>query len=100
MPEGLQLVCHSPRRANPHLPAGRREELVRALMAARRAVRAALGTGDHAALRVARAEVQSAKEGLGERGPVWWEDGTPDYNRHLAVNTPYRDWFITLTSTE
>jgi hypothetical protein len=29
----------------------------------------------------------------GERGPVWWTDGAPDYNRHMARNTPYRKWY-------
>jgi hypothetical protein len=23
---------------------------------------------------------------------VWWEDGAPDFNRHLVANTPNRDW--------
>jgi hypothetical protein len=27
------------------------------------------------------------------RGPVWWTDGAPDFNRKLVKNTPYRDWF-------
>lgn len=27
--------------------------------------------------------------GTRERGPVWWSDGSPDYNRHKAINTPY-----------
>jgi len=33
---------------------------------------------------------------LGERGMPWWSDGAPDYNRRLARNTPYRDWFAGL----
>jgi hypothetical protein len=33
---------------------------------------------------------------LGERGPVWWRDGAPDYNRKLAKNTPYALWFAGL----
>ncbi len=65
--------------------------LVAGLMAARRAVRAA--RGDPAALATARAAVDAAKRGLGERGPVWWDDGAPDYNRHLARNTPYSGWW-------
>ena len=44
----------------------------------------------------ARKKVDAAKRGLGERGPVWWTDGAPDYNRHMAVNTPYREWFENL----
>ena len=41
-------------------------------------------------------EVETAKRALGERGPVWWTDGTPDYNRKLARNTPYANWFDAL----
>ena len=44
---------------------------------------------DEAAERAARAKVHAAKVALGERGPVWWDDGAPDYNRHLVKNTPY-----------
>ena len=22
---------------------------------------------------------------------MWWDDGAPDYNRHLLKNTPYAD---------
>jgi hypothetical protein len=46
-----------------------------------------------AALAAARQAVDAAKRALGEGGPVWWNDGAPDYNRHLAKNTPYADWF-------
>ena len=60
-------------------------------MAARRAVRDA--RGDPAALSAARSQVDEAKVALGERGPVWWDDGAPDYNRRMAKNTPYADWF-------
>lgn len=81
------------RRSNPALPAAERQALVDALMNARRAVAAALRKDDAAALRVARASVQSAKEGLGERGPPWWSDGAPDYTRRLARNTLYKDWY-------
>ncbi len=31
----------------------------------------------------------SRKIGLGERGPVWWDDGEPDYNRRLIQNSPH-----------
>jgi hypothetical protein len=69
-------------------------------MTARRAVRAALKSGDAAALATARAEVQGAKVGLGERGPVWWRDGAPDLNRHLARNTSYAEWFAKLCAEQ
>ena len=63
---------------------------VRELMAARRAVRDATDPRDRIA---ARLKVDAAKKALGERGHVWWDDGAPDYNRHLAVRTPYAAWF-------
>ena len=64
-------------------------------MAARRAVREA--KGDAAARRTARARVDAAKILLGERGPPWWTDGAPDYNRRMAVNTPYAGWWAALS---
>lgn len=79
------------RAANPHLPEFERQRLVNALMDARRAVAAAKRADDTAAEKAARAQVHSAKVALGERGPVWWDDGAPDLNRRLAKNTPYAD---------
>ena len=87
------------RLANPALPEERRAALTAELMAARRAVGAALRAGDAAALPPARAAVDAAKRALGERGPVWWEDGAPDFNRHKARNTPYAAWFETVKGT-
>lgn len=69
------------------------------LMSARRAVRTALAAGDTDVLAAARRSVDKAKVGLGERGPVWWTDGSPDLNRHMARNTPYADWFASLGET-
>lgn len=99
-PDGRYFVVRGRlwRCANPALPAERREALVRELMSARRAVRAA--RSDAAALKAARLRVNAAKVALGERGPVWWDDGAPDYNRRLARNTPYREWLQTLPDQE
>lgn len=83
------------RASNPNLGAEERAHLVVALMDARRAVRAATKAGDAIALRTARNAVDAAKHGLGERGPVWWTDGSRDYNRHMVENTPYAAWFDT-----
>ncbi|MDO0788009.1 hypothetical protein NHH63_06655 [Xanthomonas campestris pv. campestris] len=84
-PDGRYLVvCGRLWRAtNPDLPAEARDALVHALMDARRAVKAALRTRDAMQLKAARGEVDAAKTGLGERGAVWWNDGAPDFNRHL-----------------
>jgi len=81
--------------SNPHLADSERQALVSELMAARRAVKDAKGDVEKA--KIARQRVEAAKICLGERGPVWWSDGEPDYNRKFARNTPYRDWFESLT---
>ncbi|MHA6332717.1 hypothetical protein ACXYL9_03450 [Qipengyuania sp. CAU 1752] len=77
------------RATNPQLPEDERQRWVNALMNARRAVGAATRASDEAAEKAARAKVHEAKVALGERGPVWWDDGAPDYNRKLVKNTPY-----------
>ncbi len=95
-PDGRYFVVRGRlwRKSDPSLAADVRQTHVDALMRARRAVR---GAGDDDAARaLARRAVDDAKRALGERGPVWWTDGTPDYNRHLAKNTPYRAWFESL----
>ena len=84
------------RRANPALGTDVRERLVRELMAARRAVGAATRARDATAERAARAAVHAAKVALGERGPVWWVDGAPDYDRRAVAKTPYAAWFDAL----
>ena len=77
------------RTSNPYLSESLRESLVRDLMKARRDVAAAMRGNDTKLEKDARARVHEAKIALGERGPVWWDDGAPDYNRHLVKNTPY-----------
>jgi hypothetical protein len=100
-PDGRYFVVRGRlwRLSNPALDPLKRETLVHELMVARRAVRSARGNAE--ALASARAQVDAAKRALGERGPVWWTDGVPDYNRRLVKNTPYAEWFSSLgTSTE
>lgn len=101
-PDGRYFVVRGRlwRTSNPHLPEAERERLVRELMRARSDVAKANRTRDDALRKDARKRVDAAKVGLGERGPVWWTDGAPDYNRHLAKNTPYREWFAGLSGTE
>jgi hypothetical protein len=83
-PDGRYFVVRGRlwRLSNPALDPEQRQELVCELMDARR-------SRD-------RARVDAAKRALGERGPVWWDDGTPDWNRHLAKNTPYAGWYASL----
>jgi hypothetical protein len=78
------------RLSNPRLDPETHAGLVRELMAARLAVRDATDPQERIA---ARLKVDAAKKALGERGEVWWDDGAPDYNRCLAVGTPYAEWF-------
>ena len=81
------------RAADPHLPEHERAQLVARLMAARRRLRGEAGAAERAQ---ARAEVHAVKVALGERGPVWWNDGAPDFNRRMAAHSPYAEWFAAL----
>ena len=81
------------RASNPALDDATRAASTHQLMDARREVAAARRTGDADRLVRARAAVDAAKVALGERGAVWWHDGAPDFNRKLARNTPYADWY-------
>ncbi|WP_313029828.1 hypothetical protein [Massilia alkalitolerans] len=86
------------RSSNPALAPELRQQLVDRLMDARRQVGSAKRAGDLDAERRARAAVDAAKRALGERGPVWWTDGAPDFNRRMVANTPYADWYAALSS--
>jgi hypothetical protein len=85
------------RMANPDLEEGERSGLTRRLMTARRAVRDAKANDDPRVEAAAHRAVDEAKKALGERGPVWWNDGAPDFNRHLAKNTPYAAWYAVVS---
>jgi len=97
-PDGRYFVVKDRlwRTSNPELAPEKRQELVKQLMDARRQVGAALKAQDLEAERRARAAVDAAKRALGERGPVWWTDGAPDFNRKLVANTPYAQWYAAL----
>ena len=90
-PDGRYIIVRGRlwRATDPNLSEDERQRLVNELMDARRAVRDALKDDDGAAEKTARARVHAAKVALGERGPVWWDDGAPDYNRRMVKNTPY-----------
>jgi hypothetical protein len=94
-PDGRYFIVRGKlwRMCNPDIDPERRVALVHELMEARRAVRSAKSTGDQDAEAQAHRIVDEVKRALGERGPVWWEDGSPDLNRRLAKNTAYADWY-------
>lgn len=91
-PDGRYFVARGVlwRRTDPNLEEPERRAHVKALMRARLGVRNA-GTDEEE--RAARAAVHAAKVELGEQGPVWWDDGAPDYTRRAPRNTPYADWW-------
>lgn len=97
-PDGRYFVVKGQlwRCSNPALAQDVRQQLVNDLMAARREVKTAKAAQDSALLKTARDHVQAAKVALGERGPVWWDDGSPDFNRHRVANTPYAKWYASL----
>ena len=95
-PDGRYFVRGRLRMANPGLDEVKRADLVGQLMGARRAVRDAKKAADPEAEATAHMTVDELKQALGERGPVWWGDGSPDLNRHMAMNTPYADWYASL----
>lgn len=82
------------RAVNPSLPAEAKVRCTRDLLNGRRALKAAKTLADEAAMAAARAVIREAEVGLGQRGAVWWKDGTPDLNRQLVKNTPYADWHL------
>ena len=97
-PDGRYFVVRGRlwRLADPGLSPARKDELVSELMAARRAVKHAKADDDATAEAAAHQAVDQAKRALGERGPVWWKDGSPDFNRHMAKNTQYASWYAGL----
>jgi hypothetical protein len=78
---------------NPSLAEEKRTILVNKLMQARHEKGTAMRRDDTAGREAARQRIDEIKTQLGERGPVWWSDGAPDWNRHMAKNTPYAEWF-------
>jgi hypothetical protein len=80
--------------SNPNLADDERAALVHKLMECRRALRGQpRGLPENHPI---HEQIHEIKQQLGERGPVWWQDGTPDLNRKLVKNSPYADWYRTL----
>lgn len=98
-PDGRYFVASGRlwRCTDPSLSEEVRTDAVKALMAARRAVKDA---PDETALRAARDRVNAAKIRLGERGPVWWDDGAPDLTGRAPWRTAYAAWWEALSARE
>ena len=101
-PDGRYLVVRGRlwRTANPNLDQHERRQLVSDLMDARRRVQATKRAGDLDGESAARRDVDAAKRGLGERGPVWWTDGAPDLNRRMVTSTPYATWYAGIVAAQ
>ena len=101
-PDGRYIVVRGRlwRATNPNLSAQERRSLTARLMLARRSVGVSKRKNDEAQHLAARREVHAVKIALGERGPAWWADGSPDYNRYLAKNTPYARWYAGISAPE
>jgi len=41
-----------------------------------------------------------AKTKLGEAGPVWWQDDTTDYSSLPPMESPYAEWWRSLSESE
>ncbi|SEL57037.1 hypothetical protein SAMN05444413_11122 [Roseivivax marinus] len=98
-PDGRYFVSKGRlwRKTDPRLDDSTRRRAVKALMQARRAVGQAETESDE---REARDRVDAAKRELGERGPVWWEDGAPDEGGKHPNNTSYAEWWSGLSDAE
>lgn len=88
-PDGRYFLANGRlwRMTNPALREDERERLIDMMIDASLAARE---RGSD--IRAIRAAIDAAQVALGERGPVWWDDGAPDFNCHLVKNTPYADW--------
>ena len=94
-PDGRYFVVKKRlwRCSNPSLSPEATRQLVDSLMSARRAKGLAMRRKDKPAREAAKKAIDDVKQKLGERGPVWWKDGSPDLNRHMVRNSPYAVWF-------
>jgi hypothetical protein len=100
-PDGRYFVVSGKlwRMPNPNLSPAKKSMLVSELMKARSAVRLAKLAGDQGEEAAAHRALDVVKQELGERGPVWWSDGTPDLNRQSVKNTPYAKWYSGLRAS-
>lgn len=89
-PDGRYVVIDGRRwrATDPAIPAERRAELQRILMAWRREVRRTRGTDGE---RASRDGVQAAKVALGERGTPWWEQSDEERRDRWEGDVPSPD---------
>jgi hypothetical protein len=88
------------RMSDPSLAPRDHSRLVNELMDARRAVKESKEEGDAYAEAKAHRRIDDIKRGLGERGPVWWKDGEPDFTRHAVKSSPCAKWHAKLNRSD
>jgi uncharacterized protein len=89
-PDGRYVVVRGRRwrATDPAVPEDVAAVLRSELMSARRAVGAALRSGDADAERAARARVHRTKTALGERGVPWWDQTEQERRRRWEAGPP------------
>ncbi len=99
-PDGRYFVAAGKlwRCSDPRLTEAGRKALTKNLMAARRKMKEV--QNNERQLKAAKRAVNAAKEALGERGPVWWDDGAPDQTTKAPQNSTYKDWWASLSDEE
>jgi hypothetical protein len=85
-PDGRYVIVKGRlwRCTNPSLALEIKTILVNELMQTRREKGIAMRRDDIAGRDAARQRINEIKQQLGERSPVWWSDGAPDWNQHMA----------------
>lgn len=96
-PDGRYFVASGKlwRCSDPRLTPAGKKALTKNLMDARRKVKEV--QNNEARLKAARRQVNAAKEALGERGPVWWDDGAPDETMKSPQESSYAEWWAGLS---
>lgn len=85
------------RKTDPRLDDSERRAAIKTMMKARRDIAQAATPAEE---QDARARIDAAKTQLGERGPVWWDDGAPDESGLMPDKSSYADWWAGLTEME
>lgn len=99
-PDGRYFVASGKlwRCPDPRLTSAGVKALTKRLMAARRKMKEV--QNNERQLKAAKRAVNSAKEALGERGPVWWDDGAPDETMKTPNRSSYAEWWANLSAAE
>ena len=98
-PDGRYFVSKGQlwRKTDPRLDDSERRAAIKAMMQARRDIAQAVTEAED---RDARTRINAAKTRLGERGPVWWDDGAPDESGLAPDQSSYAEWWAGLSEAE